>query len=322
MESFGTYLKRHGLKLWLFNLLGIIASSTVLVFLGVIIFFLALLTGFFTIYSLGNVPVDLTSPDFGDQLATIFQYASLGVIGIILFLLIYFLLVALVSSFQSGGQYAVANEAIKFDRVNIGTYFTSGFKNVFKLFLLSIISFFIYLPALILIGIGIWMMVPFNDFVLIIIGSGIILIAILLIFLVSIAIIHAPFILVAENSGIIQSLIYSFRLFSKKFGQVFITCLSVFGVFLLYLFGEGLINLPVLLSILDPTSIFFAISAIIVNLLQIAYRIAGLPLMVSISGLIIAYRYYKYLRPSIFTQQFAEKDNQEPIFTFKDNKEN
>lgn len=322
MESFGTYLKRHGLKLWLSNLLGTIATSTILVFLGVIIFFLSLLTGFFTFYSLDNAPVDFTSPDLSNQLTSIFQYASLGLIGMFLIFLLYILLIALISSFQVGGQYAVANEAIKFNRVNIGTYFTKGFKNIFKLFLLSIINLFLYLPALIVIGIGIWVMFPFEDFVSFIIGIAIILIAVILIFLVSIAILHAPFILVAENSGIIQSLIYSFRLFSKKFGQVFLTCLFVFGVFLLYFLGEALIYLPVLFGFLDPTGLLITISSIFVNIIQFAYNLAGLPLLFAISGLITAYRYYRYLRPSIFTQEFADNDNQEPIFTFKENKEN
>lgn len=317
MESFATYFKRHGLMLWVTNLLGYMAISTAIFFVGVIIFLIALLTGVLTFMSVDFSSIDFLSSDYFDQLFSKLQKASIGIFGIILLVLLFIGFMLFAGSFQVAGQYASANEIFQANRVNIGTYFTKGIKYTFRLLLIMIVNALLYLPIMVFAGFAIFLLLPMSDTVQTIIAIIIGIIIFTLAFLLGLAMLHSPFILIAENTGVIRSIILSIRLFSQSFGHVFTTCLLIWGVSLSYIFVGFILNVPLFFSLFDPSGILAIIVSLIVNILQWLYSLFGWPFMLAMIGLVIAYRYHKYLRPKIFPQRVADGENQEPIFTFK-----
>ena len=324
MESFATYFKKHGLMLWLVNLLGSVAGSTAVFFVGFIIFVLTFMTGIATLMAFDFSSINIWSTNILEEIFANLQKASIGIIGILVLLLIFVGFSLIVGSFQVAGQYVSAAEIFQSNRARITTYFTKGFKYTPKMCLLTILISLFYLPLLRSVGFVIYLFLPIEDpshiFLLIIIG----IVAFLLSVLLGLAILHAPFILIAENMGIFKSIILSFRLFSQNFGQVFITCLLIWGVSFCYVIGGiifyvigGIIFYVPFLFTFDTSGILITITSLGSNSLQWLYSLVGWPFMVAMIGLIVAYRYYKYLRPQLFPQEMTKNEYNDPIFKFK-----
>lgn len=315
MEPFSVYLKRHGLMLWLANLFGAIATSTLLSLLGTIVFILILFAGVLTFLSIDFSVIDspeVISSKWFENITT----GILGFIAIILSILVLIGLSLFVGTFQVAGNYVIVDEVFKKNRVSIGNYFIKGLKYTFKILVLMMVVSLLFLPIFLLMGFAIYLILT-PDLIQIILAIGIFIIALFLSLLFSLAILYAPFILVSENKGVFQSVLLSIRLLQKKFGQVLLSCLLIWVVSLIFVIANLLLYIPVFFSLLDPTGILIAISSITVTILQIIFGVVGSPFLLALIGLIIAYRYHKYLRPSLHLKGGNDSDAQETIFTFK-----
>ena len=315
MEPFSVYLKRHGLMLWLANLFGAIATSTLLSLLGTIVFILILFAGVLTFLSIDFSVIDspeVISSKWFENITT----GILGFIAIILSILVLIGLSLFVGTFQVAGNYVIVDEVFKKNRVSIGNYFIKGLKYTFKILVLMMVVSLLFLPIFLLMGFAIYLILT-PDLIQIILAIGIFIIALFLSLLFSLAILYAPFILVSENKGVFQSVLLSIRLLQKKFGQVLLSCLLIWVVSLIFVIANLLLYIPVFFSLLDPTGILIAISSITATILQIIFGVVGSPFLLALIGLIIAYRYHKYLRPSLHLKGGNDSDAQETIFTFK-----
>lgn len=317
MQTFSTYLKRHGLKLWLANLLGTMATSTITFLIGFILFSIAFMTGIFTLIS-----IDFSANDTPEQILSKFQTnaaaSSLGIIVFFLSLLFLSILSFLAGLFQVAAQYVVVDETIKIDRVSLVNYFVKGLKHTWRMFLLFIMSSLLSLPIFAIIGFAIYLAITqYSDITLLIISIGLILLALLLFLLLGIALLYAPYILVAENMGAMDSILLSIRIFLKKFWQVLLTCLLIWFVSIGYAVFGVLLYFPVFFSFFDPTGILATILSMGITITEFVYTFLGLPLIMAINSLIVGYRYHKHLRPHILPDGGIGGNEQEPLFTFK-----
>lgn len=320
MELFSSYLKRYGLKLWLSNLLGSLAIAT--------LFFLTYL---FTLIVLAVVGFGLLAFIFPSlqsreslslALETMnLESISVGLIVASVFVLLVILLVSMFGyAFQIAGKYAITNEIFRTGRAQIRTFFSQGLKNAWKLVLQQLIIGLITLPIIILWVIAIYLFAKFSsETAFIITGIILILLSLVLSFALALAILHAPLIMIAEKTGPLQALFFSFRIFSKNIGQVLITFLLLFAAAIAYVVLYFVLYLPALLSLLDPTGIIGSIIVLIIYILQWIYSFAGTAFLMAIAGLIVTYRYYKLFRSQLFPHGGSDEYDQpsESTFTFK-----
>lgn len=309
MESFFSYFRKYGFKLWLVNLLGYLASM-VLYFLMILIF---LLIGL--VLGLGALTTIFSSSSPEAFLNQFGESMSIGVaIGVIVFIIFWILAMYFPLAFQTSGQFAVVSEIFQSNQLQIGTFFSKGLRNIWKMFRLIFYLVLIQLPVGVLLTIGIFLTTGVIDYGLWIGITLILITAVIDLFLI-LASSHAQLIMIAENTGPIQALLLSLQVALKHFGKILVTAFLVGSVTVLFIIGGLIIYLPLIFSLIDPTGILMILLSILAYLLQWGYYIIGVPLLVAFNSLIIAYRYFKYLRPDIFQNQIA--GNQEPIFSFK-----
>lgn len=291
------------------------ATSAVVLFFGLMLFIFTVISGIFTF-----VTIDFSTMESPEQvISQLFEQAAVGMLGIFGILLILLALIGLswlAWAFQNAALYVAVDGVIKTNQVSIGNYFIKGFKNMFRMFLLMVTSALLYLPFFLIQAIAIYFMILNPDPIQIVISIGIVIILLILMLLLALALLHAPYILISENTGVIRSIRLSFQLFRRSFGQVFLTCLLTIAVTISYIMIGMMIHLPSLFGLLDPTGVLVTVLSIFMQIIQAIYGFAGSSLLITINGLILAYRYHKYLRANILPGG-GDEDHHEPIFTFK-----
>ncbi|MBA4494601.1 hypothetical protein ACFO25_12745 [Paenactinomyces guangxiensis] len=330
MSYFGI-LKRHGLKLWVSNLLGYLATSTVTYILALILIAIYLVI----VAAVAGSSIDGISETMSDTEAGMYFLEMLTSPGVLLptlfFFLLFMIVIALTSAFQYAGAISVTVEAAEQNRSDIGTYFTRGFKYTGKMFVLMLLWFAAYLVPSIIGGISIPLFIT-EEVVGIIIGLLLLLISFILYILISIAFFHAPVILIVENTGATQAMTKSFYLLRKAFGRVFG---SAFYTFLIYagtitIFMIVVFILAFMLGLATASSPdaegILAIFSVVINIVSIFVSWVFTPLLTVITLLLITIRYYKYLRSYInpygnggqpsFSYN-TPNDDSSPSFSFK-----
>jgi hypothetical protein len=303
MENYFELLRRHGLMLWASFLVGSLAAGIIVgiaaVILG-IISVIVLFAGAADALSSLQESLNPDSPDlfaYGDEFFSpemIFPLLIIGLLFIGIFLLY--------SGFTSAGTNSIMQKTVFEDRSSIEIYFSQGFRYMFKMVGQQLLIFLLCLPVWIPLILGI---------VLIVYGSTagsagsflgglfLLLISIVLFVVLALAFMHAPVILVTENTGIWKSIALSFRLFKESFGQVFLSGLIVFLINLMFggiMFVLGLIFVdPPAASSADISiggDLFFSLLRWIVSFfIQV------------LSLLAIFVRYRNLLRPRLFPEK-------------------
>ena len=308
MESYFELFRRHGLKLWVSFFVGSLAATVVA---GIFAFLIFLIGGIALFSSAGDVfsaleeAFDPFAPDPAAALEAVFSP------GVIISLLMMFLLfigvVLFYSGFTNAGMNTMMRNAVFEDRSSIETYFTQGFRYMMKMVGQIFLTGLFYIPAIILVTIGIFLMIygiaeggagpVLGGFLLFLVAAAL-FIVLALVFL------HAPVILVTENAGIWESIALSARLFKRSFGQVFISGLIVFLIYLAYGTFFFILGAIVGIATFDPEAVNAANTGgsglqTFFNLIQYALT----PLIQVLSLLAIFVRYRNRLRPVLYPEQ-------------------
>ncbi|MGF7086269.1 hypothetical protein JOD24_000097 [Kroppenstedtia sanguinis] len=292
MASFFTLARKHGLKLALTTFLGIAASNAV-VYGGVLILFLILLM------SIGGVA------SFENSLTPEALF-GFGVIGVILLILAYLVIIAasyLVQSFTMGGIFGMGKEVLLENRSEIGTFFSQGFRYMWRLTGQYLLFCLCWAPLYFL------MIIPFA-IASELIGEWVVLFLLPFLaaffFLVIALFLHAPAILVRDDLRVLESMKWTFRLFfSSSFGSVCLSTLlaGVAGlvVNVAFLLVAGLIvGFCILLQFLVHEG--FVVLTMVAGIpLGLAYVVIVFPLSLAVACLLIQYRYER-IRPKDLPQ--------------------
>ncbi|MDR6226506.1 hypothetical protein [Desmospora profundinema] len=278
-------LKKHGLKMWGTNLLGHLLTYAVL---SVIYFILYFVFVIFFIALFAFVEGGGADP---------FQDGFVAMMGFILVVsLVFGLISALVYSLVVSGSFSMVSEVVWRDRFQFATYFQHGFRLLWKtiqqMLLLCLLSIPICLPFFFSLFGLVWSL-DHGD------GSSVILLALLTflslipILLFTLATLHAPVILVAEERGPWQSLKDSLHLFTNRFGTVFRSGLSLLGFFFFY----PVAMIPSLLMMAaGEANEALALLSILFYLLSIAVIFLALPFVQIACQVSIVRRYKEHLR--------------------------
>lgn len=277
MPGYFVFLKKHGVILSVYMLLG--GFVTWLVRWPIII----LVLDFSGPYGQTNGPPSL------EDLAA--------------FVLFFMLLYVITVAWQLAGSIAVTVEAIETNHTQMGTFFFKGFKYTLKMLGLFLLAYLL----LVVIWFALVLLTVLSSFVL---GPHSILLFLLgfvfFALLIVPALMHAPVILIAENTKVIQSLSRSYCLLRRAFGKVFVSGLLILliyiGLFVLLLLISELTGLPIITistqivsnqidsNNLNDLLYFNSIPNLIANMVLE-------PIVMMIAILLLVYRYFKYLRP-------------------------
>jgi hypothetical protein len=284
-ESYFDTLKRHGLKLSVAMFLGGLLYSAfyyVVLILYVIVAFLLI-----AIFSSASYILEGDTDQLADNLAS----EPGGMVLIAVLILLFFVTLLLPHSFWTAGAYGAASASVFRGEWSIGYFFTTGFRHLWKMFgqQILLILFFIG-PAL--------LMLPFISFLAVNGGSEVVLLIFLLLFFILLFVLsigylwislHSPLIMIAERTGVWDSIRLAFRLTVKKPGQTLLSGLIALGislgayglvlpiVFVLFILFDVLTGgneiVRVILGIfLLLTILFVAYYALSASLLSIAHR--------------------------------------------------
>ncbi|SEM99807.1 hypothetical protein [Lihuaxuella thermophila] len=299
--SYSSLLKKHGLKIWLSNFLGNVATSIVI---GVITFILVFGGLILIGATAGPLLMGLDQNMTEEEMFRVIDQSLLApgiALSILILFVLFFILILLPTAFQTAGSIAVAVEAAAFNRSDVGTFFSKGFKYTGKMFLFFLLSSLLYLAVFVVGGIAFPFFATDN-------GGGIILgvlltlAAIVLAVLLGLALMHAPVILIAEHTKVTQAISKSFYLFKKAFGRVFGSAFYAFlitaGLFVIYfivllIFGSVFAGFSAAGTGGEEAA---AIFSLIGNLVGMALSWVVGPVFTTITSLLIIHRYFKYLR--------------------------
>ncbi len=273
MNSFTDTVKKHGLIIWLSHFFAALITYGVIYFLvigGVLIAFGIGVSSMYsmTMEKLMTVIKELPPVALGGTALVV------GLAGILVYLLAY--------SFGEAGTIAVTANAVSEDEANIRSFFQQGLKNMWRMLGLGIVSLVAYIPAILAGGGAAYTFWVNHSGIGFLLGFA----AVVLGILGTLALLFAQYILIAENASIGQSLRGSFSLFTKAFGEVFVTGLILFGLGLVSgvsIFVSGFGGETLHHAVFHPVNDFL-IS----------------PLVMALMTLVVTYRYFKYLRPILY----------------------
>ncbi|MBA4543721.1 hypothetical protein H1164_12555 [Thermoactinomyces daqus] len=197
MLRFSDILRQHGVKVWLSNLVGSLAVGIVGAFIFVLFFFALMIVGGALL--VGSLPSGISLDTMtGDEIIPMLDsfFSSGTLLILLLFLLIGGILYLLLEAFQNAGSISVAVQAVAENKSDISTYFSKGFKYMLKAFLVYLLSSLAYLVPGLLLLIGI-IAAGMNSPV---IGALLILIGLIGFFILGLAFMHAPYILISEDT--------------------------------------------------------------------------------------------------------------------------
>jgi hypothetical protein len=297
----GTYFRllgQHGLKMWLSNLLGLTTASVIIgMCYFIFLFLLGVVIGFSGAAFGGDV-----NPE--DPAALLESMAGAGVAILILVLigaLFFILLSLLIYSFLIAGSYSMVNEIALDGISSVGTYFSSGFRYLGRMFLHLILLGLLLIPAAIpaLVGEGLilWSYFQGNS-------SGTALWGIVAILgwifvaIFSLGAMHGPVIMTAENKGAWESLKLSYKLTFQSFGHVLVTILTVVGAAVAYYLVFGL-PMVLVMALGGEESI----GAILLYLFFLMLFLLTLPFAQMAIQLIVSLRYKQKLRKTIVPEE-------------------
>lgn len=224
MSTYTEILNRHGLKMWGSFIVGSLAAiipMMIVVVIGVILF---VLIGFSAVAGLEHID------PLRDLEALLSAFINPGTILIGLGFFAFLVLISLLTSaFTSAGSVGVVSEAILEDRSAVGTYFRYGFRRLFPMLGLHLVLFLLAIPPIIPFIIGIFFFATGE------IWGGLfgiigVLLTIIAYIAYSLIVMHAPTALIAQSKGVFESIASSFNAFYKKFGQVLLSGVILFGI--------------------------------------------------------------------------------------------
>lgn len=299
--SYFSLLRKHGLKIWLSNLLGNLAASMVvavatfiLVFAGMII------VGATAGPLLMGLNENMTEEELLQAMNQLFSSPGVVITLLILFLL-FFIFILLPTAFQTAGSIAVATEAAAFNRSDIGTYFSKGFKYTGKMFLFFLLSSLLYSAVFVVGGISLPLFAT-DSAGGIIIGILLILVSLILAVVLGLALMHAPVILIAENTSVTRAISKSFYLVKRAFGRVFgsafysfLIAMGFFVAFFIVMFVLALI-MAGFSSASGGEDGVSVILSLVGNLIGMVFSWVAGPVITTLTSLLIIYRYFKYMR--------------------------
>ena len=223
---FGT-LKRHGVKLSVALFLGYLFTCAMT-------YLIAFLLIIFAVF-IGSVAI-LTA------MRNLSEHGDI-VLGAVFFLLL-FLAGTLPQSFFTAGAYGAAAACVFRGKSTIGSFFSEGFRNLWKMFGQQVLLVLFLMVALLLVIFPFGLLVRTEEpphiliFLFLLILAGYLWVSL-----------HAPLFLVVERTGVWNSILLSFRLIMKKPGQTLLSGLFALAILLgiLLLAASILIVLPLLL---------------------------------------------------------------------------
>lgn len=313
MNRFRDILRKHGLKLWLANFLGTLLTFAIMFVVSIIGFFLIAATFFAEFFqTFSPIWKNNTLNDQSQVNQTLHSLAnelSGYILPAILCFVILMIVCMFIFAFSTAGMYGSSIEAIRNDRSKLATYFTIGYQNLLRIFVLFLLIFVVSIPFIILVVIISILLLsiasnPFATFLIILLLAAVLL---ALYFLFMSMTMNAPIILIAEKVSPWKSLILSFRLLKRETSRVMLTALQV----LLISFSFAIISMswhiPNLISFIDPF-IIGPIVTFIISILDMVLLPILTPLSMMVMGLFMTQRYFKYLRHTIIPNHHLAND--------------
>ncbi|AQS55094.1 hypothetical protein [Novibacillus thermophilus] len=222
MTSYFDMLNRHGLKIWGSFMVGTLAAAIPVI---VITFFFTFMLAAIVLARLSGIDPFNSSPEA--ILETLLN-PGMVVVGI-LFLLFFILISLLTSAFTSAGSIGVVADSIQKNKTGVGTYFRYGFRRLFPMLGLHLVTLLLAVLPLIPVVIGVLLF--FTETVWgVAWGIILFLLTIVLYIVYGLVVLHAPAVLIAKNKGVFEALSASFHAFRTKFGQVALSALILFAI--------------------------------------------------------------------------------------------
>ncbi|MEW9032244.1 MAG: hypothetical protein AB2404_05875 [Planifilum fimeticola] len=307
MDNYFELLRRHGWILWVSFCVGYLAAGVITGIAAVIIVFLGAIILFVSANDvLNELGASLNSfpPDPAAILEKLF---SPGIVIPLLITIVLFIgIMLLYAGFTNAGMNTMMRNAVFEGRSSIETYFTQGFRYMLKMTGQLFLTGLFYLPAIILLAVGVFLFaygIAEGGAPSVLMGLLLSLLSAALFIVLALVFLHAPVILVTENTGIWESIALSARLFVRSFGQVFLSGLIVFLIYLAY--GVFFFILGAIIGIstfdpsgADPTETSLGLE-LFFNLLQYVLN----PLMQVLALLAVFLRYRNRLRPRLFPEE-------------------
>jgi hypothetical protein len=317
VPSYFQILRRHGIKLWLSNLVGNLAVGIV----GFIVVFILLIGVFLLAAATLDFPGTNVSFEQFDQLFNhlFTSPAFLTMAPVLLLVLLVF--IGLISAFQTAGSIGVAVEAVEMNRVDIGDYFTKGFRHLGRMFILNLLMF---LPG---IGVAIMALLSVPMFASntpggIAGGVLVVLMAVLLGIAMAVFLFHSPYLLVIEQLGPAQAFKKSVTLTSRHPGRVLGSVGLVILIAVVNLFLEGRLSYSEWILTFHNLKGGFSPQDVAnpgFDLLRFLYDLFISPLVTALITLLVVHRYVKFFKPpGQGTILIEETPGGTPSFSLKD----
>ena len=222
MTSYFDLLNRHGLKMWGSFMVGTLAAAIpVIVVTAFFVFMLA---------AIGLAGLSSIDPFSSSPEAILGTFLSPGmIIGGLLFLLFFIFISLVTTAFTSAGSIGVVADGIQKNQTGVGTYFRYGFRRLFPMLGLQLVTLLLAVLPMIPVVIGI---LSFSTETVWGVALGIILslLTFVLYIVYGLIVMHAPAALIAKNKGVFDALSASFHAFRTKFGPVALSAVILFAV--------------------------------------------------------------------------------------------
>lgn len=300
-ESYIDTLKRHGAKLSIALFLGNLLHT----FLFYAAFLLYLILAGLLIAMFSSVPSVFEADS--DQIAENLASEPAGIVLAVVLLLLLVPVFQLPNSFLAAGSFGAASASVFRGEWSIGYFFTFGFQNLWKMFGQQILlALFFMGPALLMILFG-GLLIEIGN------APDIALVIFTLLFFLLLLVLHigylwvslhAPLILVAERTGVWDSIRLAFRLTVKKPGQTLLSGLIALGIFLGICFAVGLV-LVILFALLAALTGGNEIVLALLAIFGFLIILCALFFALSASLLSIVHRYKTRLRRSLFPENLS-----------------
>ncbi|MEW9031494.1 MAG: hypothetical protein AB2404_01980 [Planifilum fimeticola] len=291
-ESYFGTLKRHGVKLSIALFLGYLLYMTITYLVAFLLMIPVILIG-----------AAASGPD-ADQIAESLFSEPGGIVFGAVFLLLLFLASTLAESFFTAGAYGAASAGVFRGESSIGSFFSEGLKNLWKMFGQQILLRLFFMVPLLVVILSFGLLAetgepsPIASFLMILIVVGY-----LWVFM------HAPLLLTVERRGVWDSIRLAFGLIIKKPGQTLLSGLIALAIIL------GTLLLTVFVLVVLP-AISVALTGgngavgVILSILGVLCFLFALPYAFSAALLVIVHRYKTRLRSFLFPE---EPDREEGI---------
>lgn len=220
------------------------------------------------------------------------------VLGAVFFLLL-FLAGTLPQSFFTAGAYGAAAACVFRGKSTISSFFSEGFRNLWKMFGQQVLLVLFLMVALLLVIFPFGLLVRTEEpphiliFLFLLILAGYLWVSL-----------HAPLFLVVERTGVWNSILLSFRLIMKKPGQTLLSGLFALAILLgiLLLAASILIVLPLLfMNLMEENG---AVAALVI--LGILCFLPVIPYAFAAALLAVVHRYSTRLRHVLFPESHQD----------------